>query len=502
MSTNKISVKFKPQLYTSFAGLNTSRADVSMERPEAQPFVEMENTYCSSKGYLTNESALSDFGTDKSFISHLKYFNSTSKQILYAARIAGGLSLRVTGKPTALEKVWPRDTTISTTIFNSKIIIAGGQDVLYSYDGSEFRKVTSESVKGGRYVVQIQNRLAVAGFDASPNEIVLSRVDNENIYRIDELPDEASVLKAARFNVQNLIGNGDRIRGLATFENNKLAVFTNDRVLIYIADQDFANWSLDTRLVVRYGTISNNSIVSIGDEVFFCSRSGVHSLRRSALNGSTVYTTPLSDDIQELYQTLLAQVTDKQKVNAHFNPDDGRLHIFFPVNDLLSYRLSGAISASKQEGESTKMRWSLSKFAGLSCGDYLAGTQMCGSISGMKVMGTWYSNTEGNRGDGFATLPILWHKDLFNPKTSLALAVYASGAGTIYVDAEDETERQLGTFTYELPDVDQNDYNGVPIQRQFIKPFQFQYIGLRLKIRIEAKKMIRIFGIGVLTKEP
>jgi hypothetical protein len=51
----KISTPFKPQLYTSFAGLNTSRSDISMERPESQPFVVLDNLYCANTGYLTNE---------------------------------------------------------------------------------------------------------------------------------------------------------------------------------------------------------------------------------------------------------------------------------------------------------------------------------------------------------------------------------------------------------------------------------------------------------------
>jgi hypothetical protein len=495
------STKFTQQLYTSFAGLNTSRSDISMERAEAQPFVEMDNMYCSAKGYLTNESPLSRFGTDNTYIGSLKFINSSGGSILYSARTSGKTSLRVTNSSVAKEAVWPRNAVVSTALFNGKVIVAGGQDDMFSFDGFEFKTITSETTKGGRYVAQIQDRLAVAGFDADPNEITLSMVNNESAYYNENDPADASVFKPARFNVQNLIGNGDRVRGIATFENNKFAVFTNDRVLIYVADQDFANWALDTRLVVQTGTISHNSIVPVGDEVFFCSRSGVHSLRRSALNGATVYTTPLSDDIQELYQTMLNQVPDKARVNAHFNPDDGRLHIFFPINDLVAYHLVGTLDPKKREGDPSSMRWSTSTFAGLTCGDHLAGVQVCGSISGMHSVGQWYSN-DGARGNGYATTPILWHKDLFNPKQGMSLVIYASGAGTIYVDATDETDRKLATLEFMLPDGDQADFTGVPLQRQFTRPFSHEYLGVRLKIRVESNKMIRIFGIGILTQEP
>lgn len=497
----RISTKFKPQLYTSFSGLNTSRADVSMERPEAQPFVEMDNLYCSSKGFLSNEPPLMKKGTDNSFISHIRHFSSDAGTAVYAARVAGGTSLRVLGRNAALEKVWPREASISSTLFNAKVILAAGQDKMYSFDGLEFKAIESPTIKGGKFVCQIQDRLAVSGFDTNPNEIILSRVNSESIYKSEEDITDASILKSARFNVQNLIGNGDRIRGISSFESNKFAIFTNDRVLVYLADQDFNNWALDTRLVVRYGTISHNSIVSVGDEVFFCSRAGIHSLRRSSLNGTTVYTTPLSEDIQELYQKLLAQVPDPSRISAHYNPDEGRLHIFFPVNDLVSYRLSGALSPIMQEGGSTTIKWSYSTFAGLTCGDYIAGKQLCGSISGLYQSDVWYSNANP-RGNGYALSPLLWHKDLFNPKQGLMLVVYAAGAGTIFVDAEDETGRQLGTYQFDLPDTDQADFTGVPLQRQFTRPFSHEYIGLRLRLRFEATKMIRVFGFGVLTKEP
>jgi hypothetical protein len=82
------------------------------------------------------------------------------------------------------------------------------------------------------------------------------------------------------------------------------------------------------------------------------------------------------------------------------------------------------------------------------------------------------------------------------------LVVYASGEGTVFVDAEDETRRPLGTFRFDLPGDDTTNSTGVPLQRQFTRPFQFEYLGIRLRVRIEGEKMIRVFGLGVLTQEP
>lgn len=504
MQSGHISNKFRPQLYTSFAGLNTSRDEVSMERPEAQPFIELDNLYCTSSGYLTNEPTIDRLFEEDGEITHMRFFSSVNSHLAYAVKRQQGITLKSWGRnlnrDIKAENVFRRDASVSSALFSGKVIFAGGGDSLYAYDGFSYNKITSATIKGGRYVAQIQNRLAVAGFDGNPNEIALSRVDNAGVFVSDERVDEVSILKAARFNVQNQIGNGDRIRGIATFENNKFAVFTNDRVLVYLADQDFSAWALDTRLVVRYGTLSHNSIVSVGDEVFFCSRAGVHSLRRSSLNGTTVFTNPLSEDVQELYQRLLAQVENKDRVSAYFNPDEGRLHILFPVNSTLSYRLSGSITPVRQEGESTKVKWSVSTYAGLTCGESLAGNHVVGTVSGFYEIAPWY-DSKSVRAEGYAVTPFLWHKDIFQSKRSTALAMYASGVGSIYVDAWNETGRPLGTTEFVLPDKDQNDFKGVPIQQQYTKPFEHEYKGLKLRIRMGKGKMIRVFGIGVLTKE-
>ena len=497
----RFTTKFKANLYTSFAGLNTSRSDISMERPEAQPFVEMDNLYCSSKGFLTNESPIEPVQTEeRQFISHFRFLNADTGVGLYAARSADGTSLRSLARPDKLEKVWPKDVSVTTTLFNSKVIVAGGQDKLISYDGTEFKDITSKAIEGGRYVVQVQNRLAVAGFSKNPNEIHVSRVNNENLFSTDEDSASTSVLRGFRFNVQNLIGNGDRIRGISPYEANKFAIFTSDRVLVYLADPDLTLWTIDTRVVVRYGTVSHKSIVSVGDELYFCSRAGVHSLRRSSLNGNTVFTLPMSDEIQELYQTLLEDVRNQEDISAYFNPDEGRLHIFFPINDLISYRLSAALTPAMAEDQVARVRWSLTTFAGTTCGDNIAGRTVYGSISGLYRVNQWFSNN-GKRGNGFAQTPILWHKDLFNPKIGYYLVVYASGAGRIRVLAEDETSRQLGEYIFDLPDDDQADFTGVPLQRQFTRPFPHEYVGVRLRIFLESDKMIRVFGIGILNKE-
>jgi hypothetical protein len=496
----RISTKHKPHLYSGFSGITTARSEVAMERPEAQPLAEMSNLYCNAKGYITNEPGFTSVGSEQGHISHLKYHDTNNNVLAYAARDGGGTSLRCINSYGSAVNIWPRASAVCSAYFNRNLVFAAGQETMRQFDGADFKEITSKAVAGARYICQVSNRMVITGFDDNPCEIKLSRVNDATIYDADELPADASVLKAARLNIQNLIGSGDRIRGIASFETNKLAVFTSDRVLVYITDPDYTKWVIDSSSTVRYGTISHKSIVAVGGDLFFCSSSGVHSIRRSVVNGSTVFTTSLSEDITELYQSLLASVPNRDDISASFDPVAGRVHIYFPVNDSLSYRLSAAMADAKTEQDITKVMWSLSTYGGITCGDYQSGRSFVGTISGVKEVAQWYA-TDGLRGPGFARLPTLWHGDIFNPKHSLHMVLYASGYGEVKITAFDETQRPLSVISFELPQTDQIDFAGVPLQRQFIRPFSHLYTGLRLTVDVKAGSLIRIFAIGVNTKE-
>ena len=81
--------------------------------------------------------------------------------------------------------------------------------------------------------------------------------------------------------------------------------------------------------------------------------------------------------------------------------------------------------------------------------------------------------------------------------------LYASGAGTVTVFAEDETRRELNVKVFELGAEGRADVLGVPLVRQFEQPFQHTYSGLRLRVKIEdGADQVRVFAFGVrLRKE-
>ena len=109
-----------------------------------------------------------------------------------------------------------------------------------------------------------------------------------------------------------------------------MAVFTNDRVLVYLIDANIDLWALDDKASVNAGCISHKTIQRAGADILFCSRSGAYKLRRSAENGITIEGSSLSEKIDILYRELLASVPAFGEISATYDPDMGQYHIFFP----------------------------------------------------------------------------------------------------------------------------------------------------------------------------
>ncbi len=487
-------------LYTNFAGIDTSRADIASEKLDAQPLSSMDNMYCDWRGFLTNERAITPILTERLPITHMRWFSQRENDIIYAARSGNGTSLRSLLSPTQnVEEIWGRDAVVGSSVFNRRITLTAAQEQPIVYDGFGFRQNYSPYAYGARYSAVVQDRLALAGFDDNPNEIRLSRVNMEDTMPEDEEPGETSPIKAFRFNVENLISTADYVTGIAEFESNRFAVFTTDRTIVYVANVEYTLWAVDDKVTINVGCISHNTIQLAGSDLLFCSRSGVHALKRSALNGTTMFSIPLSSQVKELYAWLVAQVRDPETISATFDQDEGRYHVFFPANERLVYRLSLAVNPQTREDDTTMGRWSMSTFAGLTCGDFLSGRMAFGSISGFQRME--HESTEGVRGEGSAVFPILWHGDFMDPKFSGQLVLYAAGAGRVTVSGEDEAGRQLGNVIFDLPEEGRCDFMGVPLPAQFTRPFSYQYTGLRLRVKIEGDNQVRIFAIGVKLKE-
>jgi hypothetical protein len=496
----RIYSKTKPVIYTNFAGLNSSMGEVSMENPEEQRLLAMDNAFCSVRGYISNEAPYVHFSSERNRVTHVKFHDTQAMKVVYAVEDGAGTSLACTNSPVKASAVFPSGTIVSSASLNRKTILVGHGQSAYKFDGHAFAPLGTRHTAGARFVCTAQNRLFLAGFNDKPTRISASRVNMEDVMPDDEAPGEGVVTKAAFVEVDNMLSSSDRITGIGAFESNRIAVFTNEKTLVYIVDPDLTQWKIDSSVAINYGTVSNNSIVSIGGELFFCSRSGVHSIRRSALNGITIFTLPLSDEITELYQSLVENLEDKQRISACYNPDEGRLHVYIPTPDAKTVRLSVSVAPAMQENQKMRASWSMSKATGVTCGTHSAGEMVCGTNGGLLRFSSVHKDA-GFRGDAEFTLPILYQKDMFNQKQGHSVALLASGSGLVQLEISDETGRHLGVVEFDMPAPDSAAYSGVPLQRQFTRPFRHKFMGIRIRCLIKSERQVRIYAIGVFNQE-
>ena len=143
---------------------------------------------------------------------------------------------------------------------------------MYRYDVLVFKKITEGSNPKHSFGVSIQRRFAIAGAADKRTTIDISRVDEFNVFPEDEDAAATAVTRAADINVGNIIGTADEIKGLGVFENSKLAVFTNDQVVIYDLHPDLTQWQINDKSNVNVGTLSHNTIATAGSDIMFCSR--------------------------------------------------------------------------------------------------------------------------------------------------------------------------------------------------------------------------------------
>jgi len=253
-------------------------------------------------------------------------------------------------------------TPISIVNFDQKqFAFMAGHDPYY-YTGAAFTNAATLSgnqysslqayPKGGM-AVNILNRLVVAGIPGRETEIHISEQDSFVNWRTNTSSGTTpNATDGAIIDVKNQFTSRDTIQGLAVLEGDKLVVFGQNETLVYLADTNINLWEIARDFRVPIGLFGRNTAVNVGTDVFFCSRFGIHSLKRAA-SGLTLETKTFTREVEDLYQQMVRltpSATDKyrnyvlstspaQGVQPFHEPHavwDGSLgqyHVFFPQLD-------------------------------------------------------------------------------------------------------------------------------------------------------------------------
>lgn len=197
---------------------------------------------------------------------------------------------------------------------------------------------SNADVPAAQFAVNNAGYHALAGTDDNPTRLDLSAKLTSSVFATNPIPDDAVDIDMSK--VTNTVD--PVIRGLGVLRD-KLIVAFNDAVSIGVLGTytDTLHEPSFKDQVSNHGTVSHRSIVSLGDDMFMCDRSGVPSLAQSQLSNAFV-PERVSDLIEpELYKNLsrLEEATLRNKVFAVFNPRERQYMLFMPKYEEIAIRL-------------------------------------------------------------------------------------------------------------------------------------------------------------------
>tara|TARA_A100000172_G_scaffold20805_1_gene11820 strand:- start:873 stop:3293 length:2421 start_codon:yes stop_codon:yes gene_type:complete len=158
----------------------------------------------------------------------------------------------------------------------------------------------------GAFGVTVQGRLVTAGLHGLENELHISGLNKYFDWRTNSSGGSTSLATdGAIIDVSQQWTAIDQIKGLGVLEGDKLVVFGENETLIYITDTDINNWTIATDFRIKLGLFGRNTLANVGQDLFFCSKSGIHSIRR-AVSGLTLETQTYTREVSDLWTKLVA----------------------------------------------------------------------------------------------------------------------------------------------------------------------------------------------------
>tara|TARA_B100000927_G_scaffold141247_1_gene113907 strand:+ start:5084 stop:6658 length:1575 start_codon:yes stop_codon:yes gene_type:complete len=392
--------------FNRFIGLDTVTSPTNMSE---RFFVELEGAYVDFRGQIVRGPGVDNTGQGSTEVYNIAHYGS--EYIVEYEYDGTDVDIRVPGTffNGAFTASTAAITPISVVNFDQKQFSFMEGHVPKYWDGTAFASATTTNASSlGRYpdgghAVNILNRLAVAGIPNKPTEIHISVQDSFDDWRTNT---SGGTTPAATdgliLDVKNQFSSNDVIKGLAVLEGDKLVIFGQNETLVFLADNNINQWQIARDFRVPIGIFGRNTAVNVGTDIFFCSRFGIHSLRRAA-SGLTLETIMLSREIQDAFQDAVGRCPatgERQEPHAVWDGELGQYHVFFP-RDIVN--LSGTTETFDRltftyepgVGRGGFRSFAFSPSTSISCASFFARPDTSSQISALQV-GTWGHGT----GDG------------------------------------------------------------------------------------------------------
>ena len=489
-------LKLKAFAYGVFRGLDTSRDITAMDRKDSMVMAAMVNCFADRVGQIVREPA-AEFLAGEFPVRLINYLDPG--RFVFAEQLAGMVRL-ASSQQHAQDNAFPVNTPLSAAVFSNRVWIVGENAIPWNYDGMLFRQPTGAAIRRDppAMVTVVNRRLAVAGMARYRQAVWLSRVDQGEVMPPDEDVNEENVLRAGDIDISNMTNSGEVVTGIFAFEFNRLAVFTQNTVLMYVIDPNIEAWTISAQMGANVGCISHRSIVQAGRDLLFCSRHGVHSISRSMYNSAGVNANTYSKNIDVLYRSLLSKVPRLTDISAVWDDDTSRYHIFFPENELSSYCLTMALP----DGENEEPRWSLTTHLNPLCGTANGGEVLYGTPGGVYrafELGQAVVNRAPPVAMAWST-PILWCGSTTDIKDGYSYLLQVSGEGVVEIEIFDEEGTLLQTDVIEVEGNSANLLSVESFAIQYERRMELRFRGLRFTMGCVGTSFVRVTALAIYVR--
>lgn len=497
-------IETEPFVYGNFLGIDRSRHPAVMDTGEDQYLWVVNNAFCDWQGNVTRMGGLAPryLTTDPNnpsspLIEHVAFYSPGS--VAWAQRDGARITLSSDNGIKA-QDVFDGSVQPTSTLFNRRLIVAAFNHGMQIFDGTKWEPHPSESDGLPAFIETVSTRLVMAGMPGARTEIWFSRADDHTILPADETEAEVRVTRAGKIDVANVFGRAEEIRGLSRLENDRLAVFGEDQVLIYKITSDITQWGLEDRTAIQAGAISHNAIVSTGREIIFAARDGIYTVSRSARNGITINSAPISPRIATLYRALVQRMENPQKISACYDRDTQQYHLFFPLTESVGHCITTTIPPT----DDTPFKFSTWDYLAPRCGASVGGRTVFGTGSGLFDLGWWNDATPGAFTPPlYVETPYLWCGSTTSEKSSVSFSLQARGSGRLFVEAEDDMGRPLQSYSFKLDANEADDtFPDAPLFHQFNRKFEHRFRGLKLKFTAEGDGLCQINAFAINVRKP
>lgn len=488
-------IKLKAYVQRNFTGLDSSVDVTAQDSKENQPLDICNNAFTDWRGQIVRE-PVGQRIIEGSIIKHMRFYGTDKEknQLAYCEENEFGVHLKSDLGHEVID-AYPSGSVITSTVFNDAAHFCAQTGYLYGYDGVKWERNESTSIGllSPKYIASVQRRLIVAGLIGKRTAVHLSRVDSSDVFPDDEDPNEDSVLRAGFIDIGNQLGTAQEITGIASFEQSRLAIFTESKTLIYVIDPDINLWEIDDRANINIGCISHNTIKQAGSDLVFCSNRGVHTIQRSKENGLFIFADILSKKVDLIYRDLLNKVTNREEISAVWEAETRQYRIFFPITSTVSTQLVLTINPVEDNPQS----WSTNDYINARCGDIQGGRTIYGTSGGLyEVFDIEDTSEDYNEITMQVKTPVLWHGSMTEDKAGHSFFLHASGKGEVFVEIFDELDKLITTYNIEINDDHEGTFPDNSLIRQYIYKFEAMYKGLRVQLTMRGMGLVRIVAIG------